>query len=208
MTLSLCCLLLLYFELRVVVVSSAGDILLAYFWTRPTKGHWTISQIIKSKGVLWQSERPCDSPQLLPPPHLKRFIKHREYLVCTSHWFACGTDGRTPQEETTTWHQTFFQQIRSLLTTFLIEINGYVSENLHQKACIIRTALHRGKRVQDSGQCPIFSSSHCFWEDLPNASFRLKTGRFQGTSRKQSVWEKGNVFISSLHSPCVRLVYA
>jgi len=71
-----------------------------------------------------------------------------------------------------------------LQTTFLIEINGYVGENLHQKASVIRTALHRAKRVQDSGQYPILSSSNFIGEDLPIASFRLKTGRFQGTSRK------------------------
>ena len=28
-----------------------------------------------------------------------------------------------------------FQQVRSLLTIFLIEINGFVGDNLHQKAC-------------------------------------------------------------------------
>ena len=150
------------------------------------------------------------TPPSFSPPHLKRFIKHREYLECALHIGlpVAPTDvcrkKRQPRDT-----KLFFSRLGLCWrTTFLIEINGYVGENLHQKACIIRTALHRGKRVQDSGQCPIFSSSHCFWEDLPIASFRLKTGRFQGTSRKQSVWEKGNVFISSLHSPCVCLVYA
>ena len=200
MTLSLCCLLLLYFELRVVVVSSAGDILLAYFWTRPTKGHWTISQMIKNKGILWQSEWPCDSPQLPPP---KRFIKQRSVhftLVCLLRRRTHAT--RRDNHVTT---KLFWADSQ---TTFLIEINGYVGENLHQKACIIRTALHRGKRVQDSGQCPILSSFDFIWEDLPIAFFRLKTGRFQGTSRKQSVWGKGKVFISSLCSSCVCIVYA
>ena len=143
------------------------------------------------------------------PPSPQRFIKTGNIwsvyfrLVCL--WRRRTHAARRDNHVT----PNFFQQIRSLLTTFLIKINGYnVGENLHQKACIIRTALHRGKRVQDSGQCPIFSYSHCFWEDLPIASFRLKTGRLQGTSRKQSVWEKGNAFISSLCSSCVCIVYA
>ena len=47
MTLSHFCLQLLYFELR-VAVSSADDILLAYFYSRPTEAHYTINQSINS----------------------------------------------------------------------------------------------------------------------------------------------------------------
>ena len=162
MTLSLCYLLLLYFELRVVVVSSAGDILLAYFWTRPTKGHWTISQMIKSKGVLWQSRAALRLPQAFPPSK-NRFIKQREYLECALHIGLplAPTDARHKKRQPRD-NQTFLSRFEDNIPH---RNKRLVGENLHQKACIIRKALHRGKRVQDSGQCPILSSSHFIGED-------------------------------------------
>ena len=140
------------------------------------------------------------------PPSKNRFIKQREYLECALHIGlpVAPTDARHKKRQPRD-NQTFLSRFEDNIPH---RNKRLVGENLHQKACIIRKALHRGKRVQDSGQCPILSSFDFIWEDLPIAFFRLKTGRFQGTSRKQSVWGKGKVFISSLCSSCVCIVCA
>ena len=97
------------------------------------------------------------------PPSKNRFIKQREYLECALHIGlpVAPTDARHKKRQPRD-NQTFLSRFEDNIPH---RNKRLVGENLHQKACIIRKALHRGKRVQDSGQCPILSSSHFIGED-------------------------------------------
>ena len=76
------------------------------------------------------------------PPSKNRFIKQREYLECALHIGlpVAPTDARHKKRQPRD-NQTFLSRFEDNIPH---RNKRLVGENLHQKACIIRKALHRG----------------------------------------------------------------